>query len=115
MKKIFFPILVITALLLLMACPGMVGVGPTEPTGSALMTQFSLSDGKESASKAVTGTDIIVGFHAKKVDIQNLVATFATAAGASVKIKGIDQVRGKTVNDFSSPVTYDVTAKVGEK
>jgi len=39
-----------------------------------------------------------------------LVATFATT-GASVKVGAMVQVSGTTANDFTSPVTYKVTAK----
>ncbi len=42
-------------------------------------------------------------------DLHALVATF-TVAGASVAVGGTPQVSGTTANDFSSPVTYRVTA-----
>ena len=42
-------------------------------------------------------------------DLHALVATF-TVAGASVAVGGTPQVCGTTANDFSSPVTYRVTA-----
>ncbi len=41
-----------------------------------------------------------------------LIATFAIT-GASIKVGGVPQVSGVTVNDFSNPVTYIVTAEDG--
>ena len=41
-----------------------------------------------------------------------LVATFTTT-GASVAVGGVAQVSGTTANDFTSPVTYTVTAEDG--
>jgi len=45
----------------------------------------------------------------RATDVHALVATF-TAAGASVTVGGTPQVSGTTANDFSSSVTYTVTA-----
>ena len=42
-------------------------------------------------------------------DVSALVATFTTT-GATVKVAGTPQVSGTTANNFSSPVTYTVTA-----
>ena len=42
-------------------------------------------------------------------DVSALVATFTTT-GASVKVGSMPQVSGTTANDFTSPVTYTVTA-----
>jgi hypothetical protein len=42
-------------------------------------------------------------------DVTHLVATFTTT-GASVKVGSTTQVSGTTANDFTSPVTYTVTA-----
>ena len=42
-------------------------------------------------------------------DVTQLVATFTTT-GASVKVGSTAQVSGTTANDFTSPVTYTVTA-----
>ena len=43
-------------------------------------------------------------------DITKLVATFANSADSTVKVGSIAQVSGITANDFTSPVTYTVTA-----
>ena len=45
----------------------------------------------------------------RPIDLHALVATFTTS-GASVAVGGTPQVSGVTANDFSSPVTYKVTA-----
>jgi hypothetical protein len=46
-------------------------------------------------------------------DITNLVADFTTFSGSVVKIGSTIQVSGTTTNNFSSPVTYEVTAADG--
>ncbi len=45
----------------------------------------------------------------RATDLHALVATFTTT-GAAVAVGGTPQVSGTTANDFSSPVTYTVTA-----
>ncbi len=44
-------------------------------------------------------------------DISNLVASFDLSYGATAAIAGVDQVSGTSANDFSSSVTYTVTAE----
>jgi hypothetical protein len=47
-------------------------------------------------------------------DITALTATFTIFESAlSIKVNGVDQVSGETVNDFTLPVTYRVTAEDG--
>ena len=51
-----------------------------------------------------------------KVDgnaLPNLIATFSISAGAKLEVAGTLQESGVTTNDFSSPVTYRVTAEDG--
>ena len=48
----------------------------------------------------------------RATDVHALVATFTTT-GAAVAVGGTPQVSGTTANDFSSPVTYKVTADDG--
>jgi hypothetical protein len=45
-------------------------------------------------------------------DVARLVASFTTT-GTSVTVRGVAQVSGTTVNDFTLPVTYTVTAADG--
>ncbi len=44
-------------------------------------------------------------------DLTNLVATFTISTGASIAVGPTPQVSGITVNDFSSPITYTITAE----
>ncbi len=46
-------------------------------------------------------------------DVTGLVATFALSDGATAEIGGVAQTSGTTPNDFSSPVTYTITAEDG--
>lgn len=46
-------------------------------------------------------------------DLTALVATFELSASAAVKVGSTTQARGTTANDFTSPVTYTVTAEDG--
>ncbi len=46
-------------------------------------------------------------------DVTNLVSNFTLSTGASAKVGGVTQVSGTTVNDFSNPVIYTVTAQDG--
>lgn len=48
-----------------------------------------------------------------QTDVSALTAIFRTVAGASVKVGGVPQVSGSTVNNFTNPVTYDVVAENG--
>ncbi|UKS24997.1 S-layer homology domain-containing protein [Paenibacillus sp. HWE-109] len=45
--------------------------------------------------------------------VSSLVATFTSSAGSTVKVGSTAQVSGTTANDFTSPVTYMVTAQDG--
>ena len=47
-----------------------------------------------------------------EVDINNLLADFETS-GVSVTVNNVPQVSGQTVNDFSKPVQFKVTAEDG--
>ncbi|MEW5847126.1 MAG: DUF5018 domain-containing protein [Bacteroidota bacterium] len=46
-------------------------------------------------------------------NVTNLVATFTLSAAATAKVGTTPQVSGTTANDFTSPVTYTVTAEDG--
>ncbi|MFY0607029.1 MAG: hypothetical protein JXR10_09955 [Cyclobacteriaceae bacterium] len=47
-------------------------------------------------------------------DLTSLVADFGVSYGATANVGMTDQVSGTTVNDFTSPVTYTITAEDGE-
>jgi predicted extracellular nuclease len=59
------------------------------------------------------GTHTITATVPYTTDITNLVATFTLSDGATAKVGAVDQVSGVTANDFTSPVTYTVTAQNG--
>jgi hypothetical protein len=80
--------------------------------------------GELSSAKAITafsfvgpGASGLIDENAKTIavtvpygtDVTSLVAVFATT-GSSVKVGSTVQVSGTTVNDFSGPITYTVTA-----
>ena len=46
-------------------------------------------------------------------NLQSLVATFYSSEKSTVKVGGITQVSGTTINDFTKPVTYVVIAEDG--
>jgi hypothetical protein len=80
------------------------------------LTAFSFTDADNDALEAdvvatINGTSIsaTVPF---STDVTELVATFATT-GTGVTVGGTAQVSGTTANDFSSAVTYRVTAADG--
>jgi hypothetical protein len=70
------------------------------------ITAFSFAT--PAATGAISGANIAVKVPTA-TDITALVATFTTT-GASVAVGATAQVSGTTPNDFSSPVTYTVTA-----
>jgi phosphotransferase system HPr-like phosphotransfer protein len=70
------------------------------------ITAFSFAS--LSATGTISGTNIAVTVP-YGTDVTSLAATFATT-GSSVKIGSTVQVSGTTANDFTSPVTYTVTA-----
>jgi hypothetical protein len=83
------------------------------PSSAKDLTAFSFLSAKNSQlSSDVTGTisgtsiALTVPFG---TDVTALVATFTTT-GASVTVGTTTQVSGTTANDFTSPVTYKVTA-----
>ena len=46
-------------------------------------------------------------------DLTNLTAEFIISEGAEIEIAGAPQISGESVNNFSSPVTYTITAADG--
>jgi YVTN family beta-propeller protein len=81
-------------------------------TGFAFTSALNLGAGITSDCTAtIAGTSITVKVPNLAV-VTGLVATFATT-GDSVAVSAVPQTSGTTVNDFSSPVTYTVTAADG--
>jgi hypothetical protein len=81
------------------------------PSSAKAITAFCF----QGLTPAVTGTVTEAGHTIALTvpfgtDVTALAATFTTT-GASVKVGAVAQVSGTTANDFTSPVTYTVTAE----
>lgn len=79
------------------------------PPGPAkAITAFSFAS--PPATGAITEADHTIALHVPfGTNVSALVASFTTT-GATVRVGGTLQTSGVTANDFSSPVTYTVTA-----
>lgn len=78
-------------------------------TGKAI-TAFSFA---EQTGAATIGDGTIAIEVASSATVNNLIATFTVSDGANIKVGAVDQVSATTPNDFTSPVTYTVTAEDG--
>ncbi len=67
----------------------------------------------EQTGAATIGSGTIAIEVAAEIDLSNLVASFSMSTGATAKVGGVTQESGTTSNDFSSPVTYTITAEDG--
>jgi len=75
-----------------------------------LTYSFSEETGAATIDATAHTVNIEVNWQA---DLTSLTATFTLSYGATTAIGGTAQVSGTTANDFSSAVTYDVTAEDG--
>lgn len=82
-------------------------VSGTVTAGSRSITSYSLNG----TAGVITGTNIAVEVPSG-TDVNSLVATYITT-GASVAVGSVTQTNGTTPNNFTSPVTYTVTAANG--
>ena len=110
-RKLSFILIGIAAFLLLTACPN-------EPplNGDKEITAFSFTSAANSvlpadASGNISGDNITVNVP-PGTPLTSLTATFTTT-GVSVTVNGTEQTSGATANDFTSPLTYIVTAEDG--
>jgi Zn-dependent metalloprotease len=76
------------------------------------ITSFKFAGVTPAATGIISGSAITVTVP-PTADLKTLVATFAHSTYSSVKVGSVTQVSGATRNDFSSPVTYTVTAQDG--
>ncbi|MCQ4636887.1 GDSL-type esterase/lipase family protein [Anaerovorax odorimutans] len=74
------------------------------------ITAYSLSGNKGKIDQASGSIAVTVPYG---TDIKALTASFQASKGALVTVGGKKQVSGKTVHNFTKPVTYDVTAEDG--
>ena len=92
--------------------PPAVTVGSTSATKSSAKDITSFSFVSPTATGVISGTNISVTVP-NGTNVTALVATFASSALSTVKVGGTAQVSGSTVNNFTSPVSYVVTAEDG--
>lgn len=76
------------------------------------MTSFSFDGLTPAVTGTITGTSITLTVP-NATDVTVLVATFANSTASAITVGATTQVSGITVNDFTSPVTYTVTAEDG--
>ena len=48
-----------------------------------------------------------------KTDLSSLTANFRNAVNSTITINDIEQISGETINDFTNPVTYEITSEKG--
>jgi hypothetical protein len=81
------------------------------PQNSADFFAFSVQNQISSDINSVNHTvSVVIPFGSK---IDSLVATYITSPGSVVTVNSVSQVNGSTVNDFTNPLTYHVTAQDG--
>ncbi|MCR8632702.1 GLUG motif-containing protein [Paenibacillus radicis (ex Xue et al. 2023)] len=76
------------------------------------LTAFSFDGLQPAAVGTINGTDIALTVPYGTA-VTSLVATFTSSAGSTVKVGNTAQVSGATANDFTTPVSYTVTAQNG--
>ncbi|CAM4239737.1 M4 family metallopeptidase [Zobellia roscoffensis] len=76
------------------------------------ITDFRFNVTAPSAVGAINGNNITIELP-DNINPQNLVATFAHSGRATVSVAGVTQQSGVTINDFTNPVIYTVTAEDG--
>ncbi|MFN5444791.1 MAG: PA domain-containing protein [Crocinitomicaceae bacterium] len=74
------------------------------------ITKFSFVD--PAVTGVITGTNILVKVP-KATDFTTLVASFEASADAVVKVGANVQISDVTSNDFTNPISYDVTSEAG--
>jgi uncharacterized repeat protein (TIGR02543 family) len=76
------------------------------------ITAFSLAEQTGAATINPTAHTVTIQV-AGGTDVTSLKATFTLAPEASAQVANVDQVSGTTVNNFTTPLTYVVTAEDG--
>ncbi|MBT2163107.1 M4 family metallopeptidase [Zobellia barbeyronii] len=76
------------------------------------ITDFRFNVTSPAAVGVITDNTISVEIP-NNINPENLVATFTTSNNASVSVSGGNQISGVTINDFTNPVIYTVTAEDG--
>ncbi len=98
----------VLVLLLLNACNG----------GGTSLSNQALSNSKAITAYSINGIPGAIDGESINVtvplnsDVESLIATFTTT-GTAVTVNGVEQISGTTVNDFTNPLIYVVTAADG--
>ncbi|NHF58557.1 T9SS type A sorting domain-containing protein [Flavobacteriaceae bacterium TP-CH-4] len=93
------------------------GIWYTVGTRSTLSNEKEITDFRFNVTAppavgVISGTEITIDLP-NNINPANLVATFAHSARSQVSIGGVSQQSGVTINDFTNPVVYTVTAEDG--
>ena len=110
-------------LLVMTSCstPTSPGKSPELSSEKAILS-FNVEGLNPPVSGVISGTDIALTVPYediyyedgnKDINAKNLIATFTTSENVTVKVGETIQISGTTTNDFSSPVTYTVSAEDG--
>ncbi len=113
MKKYLLTVSVL--MLMLMGCRK--DVPYLSPNNSLLTFQFLAAQNIEDVANDIVcdvQDTLVVGVTGNMNNRTDLIATFTTS-GESVTVNGIIQTSGITINDFSKPVMYTVTADNGSQ
>jgi len=91
----------------------LIGCSDDEAGGTPQLTAFEIPS--LSIQGTISETDHTVGGQAPyTADVSALVATFKTTKETIVTVNGVVQESGKTPNDFSQPIVYQLSIKDGE-
>jgi uncharacterized protein YjdB len=74
----------------------------------------SFSFPQQTAPASIDGISVVNIGVSEETDISKLTATFTISDKATATVNGISQVSGVTINDFTHPVVYRVTAENGD-
>ncbi|MES2614235.1 MAG: hypothetical protein V4591_02350, partial [Bdellovibrionota bacterium] len=87
-----------------------VSVTVVPPSVANDIVSFSLPS--ISVTGSINGSVISLGVP-NGTDLSSLAAIFQTSANATVAVNGVPQISGQSVQDYTAPVSYDVTAQDG--
>lgn len=112
MKRIRGGVILFRCLIVLISAAAVVACANVAALSSADSISTFTFNGVR-ATVTISGTDIAVSVP-WNTDVTDLVARFSGSSGANITVNGNEQVSGTTANDFSNPVTYEVTAQDGK-
>jgi len=96
-------------------------INPPGPTANPSNGKSILSYKFEASNNAALSSDVVGTIDSSghtvslnvpySTDVTSLIATFTLSEGASVKVEGTSQVSDTTANDFTTSITYRITAE----